>query len=160
MYCVGYVSIVTGGGPQCLPPCRLGRRCMGSLAIQVLNRSPNTRPAALTCCYPQIKVFGCLQWLASSSPTGAWASTIGVPSHTLNKCMGIHHTHSDLRAPDLCAPTAYTTVVTHLALGSLLCRLMLVKVVISRSAVAIVMVRVFVYILEMDEYTDPNTRTR
>ena len=32
-----------------------------------------------------------------------------------------------------CVMCAYTAVVTHLALGSLLCRLMLVKVVISHS---------------------------
>ena len=36
----------------------------------------------------QFKVFGCLQWLASSCPTGAWASTMGVPSHALSRCMG------------------------------------------------------------------------
>ena len=43
-------------------------------------------------------------------------------------------THSDLRGP-----TAYTTVVTHLALGSLLCRLMF-----SRSLIVVVAIEMVV----------------
>jgi len=44
---------------------------------------PITCYAALMRFFPQFKVLGCLQWLASSRPPGPWASTKGIPSHTL-----------------------------------------------------------------------------
>ena len=68
--------------------------------------------------------------------TGAWASTTGVPSHALNRCMGIHHKYPPPRTQTLAHLTAYTTVVTYLALSSLLCRFMLLNVVISCSGIS------------------------
>ena len=41
--------------------------------------------------FPQFKVFGCLQWLASLSPPGPWASTKGIPIPYTQRCMRINH---------------------------------------------------------------------
>ena len=61
------------------------------------------------------------QWLAGSSPTGPWASTKGVPSHALNKSIGINHKYPPPRTQTFAHITAYTTgytILHHSRLGS------------------------------------------
>jgi len=93
------VIVLVKGGEVTAPGHTTGRSPLTVLhgvygklgVVEVLLGSQHSTLRALMCFFPTFKVVGCLEWMASSSRTGACASTIGIPSHALNRCVGIHH---------------------------------------------------------------------
>ena len=84
-------------------------------------------------CFPQFKLFWLPAVVGELKPNRFMGINYRFPIPHIQQVHGHPPQVPPLTHSDLCAPTAYATVFTHLALGSPLCRFMLVNGLISRS---------------------------